>query len=171
MSDTRETHQRMGWLPSLRSRWWTVLLGFSLMLNLAVVGVMAGGFWAGRGGERLAGVSYVQLIPRNFFRDLPSDRRQQLMQIVRDNREDLRNLRATSEGVSVKLADALEKPTFSIEDVQRTVAEFSTGTQSLAARGGDVVVKIVSQLTPEERKLLAEAIRNRADRGRRKKRD
>jgi uncharacterized membrane protein len=171
MSNTREPRQRMGWLPTLRSRWWTLLLGLSLMLNLAVVGVMAGGFWAGRGAERLAGVSYVQLIPRSFFRDLPSDRRQQLMQIVRDNREDLRNLRAASEEVSVKLADALDKPTFLLEDVTKTVTEFSTGTQSLAARGGDVVVKIVSQLTPEERKLLADAIRQRADRGHRRKRD
>jgi uncharacterized membrane protein len=171
MSDMTEQRGALRWLPALHSRWWTALLGLSLMLNLAIIGAVAGGFWAGRGAERLAGVSYVQLIPRNFFHDLPGERRKQLMQIVRDNRDELRNLRQASESVSLSLAEALEKPDFAIADVQKTVSEFSTGTQSLAARGGDVVVKIVSQLTPEERKLLASAIRERAARGERRKRE
>jgi uncharacterized membrane protein len=169
MTDTTDGKPRFDWLPQLKSRWWTALLGLSLMLNLAVAGMVAGGFAYGGRAERLAGASYVQLIPRSFFRELPDERRAQLMQIVRDNRDDLRNLRAASEGAGLKLAEVLEKPTFALADVQQTVAEFSTGTKSLAARGGDVVVKIVGELTPEERKLLAAAIRARDARGRRRK--
>jgi uncharacterized membrane protein len=119
----------------------------------------------------LAGVSYIQLIPRNFFRELPQERRQQLMQIVRDNRDALRELRETSEASSLKLADALEQSSFSIDDVQKTVSAFTTGTESLAAKGGDVVVKIVSQLTPDERKILAQTIRAREARGNKRKKN
>lgn len=171
MTDTNETKPTRTWLPQLRSKWWTALLGLSLMVNLLVGGVLLGGFFGKHRMERMAGVSYVQLIPRNFFRELPQERRQQLMQIVRDNREALRELRNTSEASSLKLADALEQPSFSIEDVQKTVSAFTTGTESLAAKGGDVVVKIVAQLTPEERKILAQTIREREARGNRRKRN
>jgi uncharacterized membrane protein len=169
MTDLNETKPTRTWLPQLRSKWWTALLGLSLMANLLVGGVLLGGFFGKHRMERLAGVSYVQLIPRNFFRELPQDRRQQLMQIVRDNRDALRDLRDTSEASSLKLADALEQPSFSIEEVQKTVSAFTTGTESLAAKGGDVVVKIVSQLTPEERKILAQTIRQREARSKRRK--
>jgi uncharacterized membrane protein len=171
MTNVNETKSAKSWLPQLRSKWWAALLGLSLMANLLVGGVLLGGIFGKHRMERLAGVSYVQLIPRNFFRDLPSERRQQLMQIVRDNRDALRELRETSEASSLKLADVLEQPTFSIDEVQKTVSAFTTGTESLAAKGGDVVVKIVSQLTPEERKMLAQSIRDRESRGNRRKRN
>jgi hypothetical protein len=93
------------------------------------------------------------------------------MQIVRDNRDELRNLREASEGASLKLADVLDKENFSIDEVRQTVTAFSTGTESLAARGGEVVVKIVSQLTPEERKRLATAIRDRDAKGNKRKKN
>jgi uncharacterized membrane protein len=152
------------WVPRLRSRWWTLLLGLSLMANFLVGGILLGGAFGPHRAERLAGVSYVQLIPRKFFRDLSRERRNELMQIVKESREDLRGLRNQFEGSALKLADVLEKDSATIEDVRQTVSAFSTGTESLAARGGEVVVRIVSQLTPQERKLLAQALRER-DRG------
>ena len=171
MSDVKPNADRMNWLPRLRSRWWTVILGVSLMLNLMIGGIVAGARFGGGPGDRMMGASYVQLIPRKFFRDISDERRNALMQIVRDNRDELRNLRDASEGSSLKLADVLDKENFSIDEVRQTVTAFSTGTESLAARGGEVVVKIVSQLTPEERKLLAAAIRDRDAKGKRRKKD
>jgi uncharacterized membrane protein len=171
MTELNETKPARTWLPQLKSKWWTALLGVSLMANLLVGGMMVGGFFGKHRMERLAGVSYIQLIPRNFFRELPHDRRQQLMQIVKDNRDTLRDLRENSEASGLKLAEALEQPTFSIEDVKKTVSGFTTGTESLAARGGDVVVQIVAQLTPEERKVLAQVIRERDTRGNRRKKN
>jgi uncharacterized membrane protein len=171
MTELNETRPARTWLPQLKSKWWTALLGLSLMANLLVGGVMLGGFFGKHRMERLAGVSYIQLIPRNFFRELPKERRQQLMQIVKDNRDTLRDLRENSEASGLKLAEALEQPTFSIEDVKKTVLAFTTGTESLAARGGDVVVQIVAQLTPEERKVLAQTIRERDTRGIRRKKN
>jgi hypothetical protein len=77
-------------------------------------------------------------------------------------------LRDASEASSVKLAEVLEQDAFNIEGVKTAVASFTTGTGSLAARGGDVVVKIVAQLTPDERKALAKTIRQRAERSNKK---
>jgi hypothetical protein len=55
-----------------------------------------------------------------------------------------------------------------LDDVRKTVTDFSTGTESLAAKGGDIVMQIVTELTPDERKQLAAAIRARDARGKRK---
>ena len=48
---------------------------------------------------------------------------------------------------------------------------FTTGSESLAAGGGTVVMEIISKLSPEERKLLAVSIRDRAARADGRKRN
>jgi uncharacterized membrane protein len=169
MSIENPTPAKSSWLPQLRSRWWTLLLGFSLMLNLLIGGVIFGDRFGNGRMERLTGASYVQLIPRSFFRELSHARRKELLQIVHESREDLRGLRSQYEGSSLKLAEVLEKDNFTQDELRQTVTAFSTGTESLAARGGEVVVKIVAQLTPEERKLLAQAIRKRDDAGKKRR--
>jgi uncharacterized membrane protein len=169
MTIDSETPVKQSWLPTLKSRWWTAVLGLSLMLNLLVCGILLGGFFGQQRGERLNGISYVQLMPRNFFRNLSGERRKELMQVVRTSREDLRALRVASQANSMKLAEVLEKDAFSIDEVRQTVTAFATGTESLAARGGEVVVQIVEKLTPEERKALAAAIRVRDARAKRQK--
>jgi uncharacterized membrane protein len=171
MSDETTINQSKSWLPQLRSRWWTLLLGLSLMLNLLVGGMLFGSRFGEMRDIRLSGASYVQLIPRSFFRELSNDRRKELMKIVRDNRDDLRGLRQQYEGSSLKLAEVLEKETFSQDELRQSVLAFTTGTESLAARGGDVVIEIVVRLTPGERKLLAQAIRKRDEAGRKRRRD
>jgi uncharacterized membrane protein len=171
MTIENQTPVKKSWLPQLQSRWWTALLGLSLMLNLAVGGLIFGDRMGNARMERLSGASYVQLIPRSFFRELSRERRQELMQIVKDSREDLRGLRSQYEGTSLKLAEALEKDVFAPEEVQQAVTAFSTGTESLAAKGGDVVIEIVSQLTPDERKLLAQAIRKRDEAGKKRRKN
>jgi uncharacterized membrane protein len=157
-----EAGSTRSYLPVLRSRWWTVLLGISLMLNLLVGGLILGNLAVHGPRERLMGASYVQLIPRRFFRDLPYERRRELMEIVRQNRPNLRELRRANEQVSLKLADVLSAASFDEAAVAQVINEFSTGSESLAARGGSVALDIVRRLTPEERALLAAAIRDRA---------
>jgi uncharacterized membrane protein len=154
-------------LPQLRSRWWSALLIASLMLNLLVGGIVIGNFATNGPPDRLMGASYVQLIPRRFFQELPRERRRELMEIVRNNRADLRELRKASEDSALKLADALEKDAYTEADALAVISTFSTGSESLAAKGGAVVLDIIRKLTPEERKQLATSIR---ERGARKKR-
>lgn len=173
MSDTQPTTQgadtsapvKRHWLPQLRSRWWTLLLGVSLMANLLVIGLAVGVGLDGGRAERIMGASYIQLIPRDFLRQLPRQRRDELMGVVHDRLHELRGLRATSQNSPLKLADALEKPGATDADIRAAVDSFTTGSGSLAAGGAAVVMEIVGRLTPDERLLLAEAIRERARRG------
>jgi Spy/CpxP family protein refolding chaperone len=155
----RETMGRF--LPSLRSRWWTLLLGVSLMFNLLVLGVIGGHFAKRDGGDRLVGASYVQLIPRQFLRELSHARRREVMEIVKSYRPDLRELKLASEETAVALAFAVEQENYDPAAIKAVVDGFSTKSSALASKGGDVVLKIMALFTPEERKQLANAIRNR----------
>jgi Heavy-metal resistance len=153
---------RRPWLPQLRSRWWTLLLGLSLMVNLLIFGLIAGqGFDRGPVG-RIMGASYVQLIPRRFLSDLPHERRKELMAIVKKRGQELRGLRQNSFEAPLKLAEVLEKDNATAEEVKAAIDVFTVGSGSLAASGGAVVNEIVSQLTVAEKKSLAAAIRERA---------
>lgn len=161
--------ERKNWLPQLRSRWWTALLGLSLMLNLLIAGMYLGFGFSGNSADRIVRSSYVQMIPRKFLADLPRERRRELMRIVRSRAQDLRALRENSDASPLKLAAALEKETVDPVEIRAAVDAFTTGSESLAAAGGEIVMEIVGKLTPEERKLLAAAIRDRAERQTRRK--
>ena len=99
-------------LPPLRSRLWTLVLGLSLMLNLLVFGVVAGHFAKRENTDRLVGASYVQLIPRQFLRELSRERRREVMEIVKSYRPDLRALRLASEETASALAAAIDQETY-----------------------------------------------------------
>ncbi len=167
MTDNLQQEPKAGFarfIPRLSSRWWTGLLVASLMFNLLVGGIALGRYYTFGPPDRLMGASYVQLIPRNFFRELPRNRRQELMEIVRGNRGDLRELRKASEESAGKLADVLEKDAYTEAEAIAVINAFSTGSESLAAKGGAVVLDIIRKLSPEERKLLAASIRQRGKR-------
>ncbi len=159
------------WLPQLRSRWWSLLLGLSLMANLLVIGLAVGAGLGGGRHERLEGASYIQLVPRNFLRSLPRERRAELMAVVHERQHQLRELRANSQASPLKLADALDKEGSTDADIKAAVDAFATGSGSLAAGGAAVVMEIVGKLTPDERKALATSIRERAERSNRRRKD
>jgi Spy/CpxP family protein refolding chaperone len=147
---------------SKRSKWWQVLLIASLALNLLIGGAVATR-WATHGGpDRMMGASYIQLIPRRFFADMPRERRKVLLDIMRKYRDDFRGDREASEQAAVKLADAIVAEPYDVEKVKLVVGDFSSQNGKLAARGGDAALEILSVLTPEERQSLAAAIRDRA---------
>jgi hypothetical protein len=152
------------YLPQLRSRWWTLLLILSLMANFLVVGLALGFRFEGGRPERMMGASYIQLVPRDFLRQLPRERRAELMGVVHGKLHQLRELRATSQASPLLLADALDNPNATDADIKAAVDAFTTGSGSLAAGGGAVVLDMVAKLTPDERKLLAQSIRDRAAR-------
>jgi uncharacterized membrane protein len=171
MTEPNLTNPKRRWLPQLRSRWWTLLLGLSLMANLLIAGFALGIGMRGGPVDRLMGASYIQLIPRSFLRELPGNRRHELMKIVRDRSASLRELRENSQSSPLELAAVLENPAATAADIKSAIDVFTTGSESLAAGGGEVVMEIVGKLTAEERKLLANAIRERADRSIRRKRN
>lgn len=159
MSDTsvKSWHR---FIPQLRSRWWTALLGLSLMANLLIAGLVLGSRY--RGDDRIMGANAVQIFPRSFLGDLPRDRRNELMGVVRRDMRGLREMREGSSEEILKLADALEQDSGDLSLIRPAIAGYATGPDSLAARTVKLVTGVIEKMTPEERKSLAAAIRERA---------
>ena len=149
-------------VPILKSKWWTALLVLSLMANLVIAGAIGGRFAGGHGFGEGKGSNFVQLIPRKFLDDLDGPRRHDLMQMLRDNRDEFKQMRASANAAALELATALENPIYDSASVQAVIEKFSTGRESLAAKGAAVVTDIIAKLSPEERKNLAAAIRDRS---------
>ncbi|MEQ1521071.1 MAG: periplasmic heavy metal sensor [Aestuariivirga sp.] len=168
MSDDGTTAKSRYW-PAQGSRWWSALLIASLALNLFIVGAIATRFFTHGGPQRFVGASYTQLIPRGFFAEMPRDRRKVLLDILKQYRKDFHAEREGTEAVAAKLADALVSEPYDVEKVKLVVSEFSGQTGKLAARGGDAALDIIGRLSPDERKILAEAIRDRANRNKDRK--
>lgn len=162
------TVSKFRYLPARGSRWWTALLVGSLAINLLIGGAVAARYFTSEKHERFAGASYTQLIPRGFFSEIPRERRQVLLDILKQYRKDFRNDRDAFEAAAGKLADALEVEPYDVEKVKLVINEFASQAGKLAARGGDAALEILAQLSPEERKTLAGAIRNRANKGKKK---
>ena len=168
MSDDGTTAKSRYW-PAQGSRWWSALLIASLALNLFIVGAIATRFFTHGGPQRFVGASYTQLIPRGFFAEMPRDRRKVLLDILKQYRKDFHAEREGTEAVAAKLADALVSEPYDVEKVKLVVSEFSGQTGKLAARGGDAALDIIGRLSPDERKILADAIRDRANRNKDRK--
>jgi len=161
MSDDGTPKKSRYW-PAQGSRWRSALLIASLALNLFIGGAIATRFFTHGGPERFIGAGYTQLIPRGFFAEMPRDRRKVLLDILKRYRKDFRAEREGTESVAAKLADALVTEPYDVEKVKLVVSEFADQSGKLAARGGDAALDIIGRLSPEERKVLAEAIRDRA---------
>ena len=168
MSDDATTAKSRYW-PAEGSRWWSALLIASLALNLFIGAAIATRFYTHGGPQRFIGASYTQLIPRGFFAEMPRDRRRVLLDILRQYRKDFHAEREGTEAVAAKLADALVTEPYDVEKVKLVVSEFAGQSGKLAARGGDAALDIIGRLSPDERKILAEAIRDRASRSKDRK--
>ncbi len=150
------------YVPQLRSRWWTALLGLSLMANLLIAGLVLGNRY--NADERIIGANAVQIFPRSFLRDMPRDRRFELMGVVRRDMRGLRDMRDGSSEQILNLADALEKDPGDLSLIRPAVESYATGPDSLASKTVTLVTGVIAKMTPEERKSLAAAIRERASR-------
>jgi uncharacterized membrane protein len=145
------------------------LLIASLAINLFVAGAVATRVLWHQRPERFIGASYAQLVPRRFFAEIPSERRRVLLDVLKQYRKDFQSDREGTEAAASKLADALQTEPYDVEKVKLVVNEFAGETGKLANRGGNAALDIIALLSPAERKILADAIRERASRGKGKK--
>jgi hypothetical protein len=149
-------------VPRLKSPWWTVLLGLSLMANLAVGGMSLGYRYGGGSEPRMAAVGVAQLVPRSFLWELPRERRRELARLVNSGLREMGGSRAIASAQALRFADVIEKSDLSAQELQAAINTFATGSDSLAAKSALLAQQVLSKLTPEERAKLAKAIRERA---------
>ena len=156
------TPPRGRFIPELRSPWWTVLLGLSLMANLVIGGAAIGARMKGGGWQMALMENRAQLLPRKFFAELPHDRRRELMDMFKAKKDQFAQSREAADAVTLKFADLLEQPDFDQIKIKAVIDDYTSGATSFATQAGSVILDIVAKLTPDERKDLAVDIRERA---------
>lgn len=145
--------------------WLLVALIASLALNLLVAGAAAARWYMGPPPERYARLTQAQLIPRYFFRDLDRSRRVELLQVFKGQDKAIREGRQAVKAQVVALADALEADPYDPAQVKAAVEGFTAKSEALFNTGADAALAVIDKLTPEERKLMAQRLRDRESRG------
>jgi hypothetical protein len=111
-------------------------------------------------------LTQTQLIPRRFFSELDRDRRMELLAVFRANDKQIRDGRRAVKARVVELADALEAEPYDAARARAAVEGFTANSEALFGMGSGTALTLIDMLTPAERKLMAQNLRTRDDRGR-----
>ena len=144
--------------------WTMFLLVASLAVNLVVAGAVGMRYFYPERLERWSGASFTQLLPRRFLSDLPQERRREFLDLLKSRRDAFRQSRAGMREVALRFAEALERNPYDEAKVTAAVQDFTKLSNDMVDSGTLVTVQIVQKLTPEERLLLAQAVRDRVER-------
>ena len=158
MTDQQAPRSKFSWLPDTSHGIWRLCLLASLMLNIGIAGLLIGHVFNRNPMDRQGVANYNQFVPHKFFGDLPKDRRVELATAFRNNRPDFDKLRAQMGAHAEEIAAALADPNYDAAKINKLIDGFTTGPDSLAAKGGAVLKDFYAKLTPEERALLAKEI-------------
>ena len=150
---------KRGWL------WGIVLV--SLALNLFLGGLVAGRWLGGghpHGGFRSANPTDIVMPfnPRHFIRSLPDERRKEIIKLLKGRTGDVRRAFQAVGEQRMEIIAALEAEPF---DAARLDAAFTDTRGRFDVAVGTihgVILSLVADLTPDERKLMADAIRDKA---------
>ena len=148
----------MNWF---KTNWKSVLLVLSLSLNVLIFAGMATHALRDGHRPRIQATAWSQLLPRDFFVDLPETRRKQLLGSLRDYSGVFRDGRAGLRQNAAQVADALEADPFDPEKLDQALREFSKRGGDLISEGSQAAQDIFNSLSPDERKQLAKSIRKR----------
>ncbi len=147
--------------------WWNLALIASLALNLLFAGAIATRFFFNEGRiERMAGTSYLHLIPRKFLATLDKERREELLGLLKSHREQYRSGQKATRASAENLAAVLEN--YDEARLRAVLGEFNKNSTDMIAISSTAATDFISRLTPEQRASLATHIRARARGGRKK---
>ena len=138
-----------------RFRWLVAALVVSLLVNLVLVGFMAGRFSAGQRPhfDPMMGIR----APTRF---LAEERREELKPVIRQFREALPSLRHLR-GTQRVLYDAITADPFEREPLEEALASFRSNLLAGQQTGHAAFVNLVEALTPEERARMLKSMRAR----------
>ncbi len=162
MTDIKTDNARKSWLPDTSNGLWRLCLLASLMINVIILGILLGQHYRNNTIDRPGAANYMQFVPRRFFAELPAERRKELGQVFRASKVDLEQARLQSIGNAEKVAAELVKPDFDASHIAALIDSFTTGPDSVAAKGGTVLKDFYAKLSPMERVLLAKTIEDRS---------
>ncbi len=140
-----------------RFRWLVAVLAVSLIVNLVLIGFMAGRFSAGSMHRPPFDPMMGIRAPTRF---LSEERREELKPVIRQFREAVPSLRRLR-GTQRALYDALTADPFERQPLEATLARFRSNLLAGQEAGHAAFVNLVESLTPEERARMLEGIRAR----------
>ena len=164
MTDAKAPIPKKSWLPDTSHGLWRLCLLASLMINVIILGVLLGQHYRSNPMDRPGAANYMQYVPQRFFAELPRERRRELGLAFRASKVDLEKARLLSTGNAEKIAAELVKSDFDASRIAALIDSFTTGPESVAAKGGTVLKDFYAKLSPDERALLAKAIEDRSQR-------
>jgi uncharacterized membrane protein len=162
MADQADTSKR-SWF-STWPHWTMFLLVASLAVNLLIAGAAGMRYFYPERLERWSGASFTQLLPRRFLTDLPADRRREFLDLLRSRREVFRESRSGMRDAALRFAAALERDPYDEAEVTAAIGDFTKLSTQMVDSGTLATLQIVQKLTPQERSLLAQHVRERVER-------
>ena len=142
----------------MSNKWLIGLLVVSVAVNLALVGFLAGrmssGFRPPIGMEMAIG------IPR-LLRELPDDRRQEILSASSFDRRQLRPALRAVRTAQQDIDKALVVEPFDPTELEQAFERFRETLDQTQLQSHRSMIEVVSKLTAEERSLLAKSLRQR----------
>lgn len=140
--------------PAPRRNWAHWLLLGSVGLNLVAAGFIGGAFMKGPPPPDPGPGPALW----HFARSLPDPYRRDLGEALRATRKDWIGPREEMEGVSHKLAAALEADPYDPGAVQKLFQEQTDLATRLSLRGADLLMAQIERMTPADRAAYAEQL-------------
>ena len=97
------------WLPDTSHRLWRLLLVASLMINLAILGVLLGQHYRSNPMDRPGVANYMQFVPQRFFAELPRERRRELRFVADGDAINLAIAQGTEDDADEEWSDAVAR--------------------------------------------------------------
>ena len=143
----------------------------SLFLNVVLLTAIALGAWKvaqWRDGPRMAG----PWMPRQIEEILPADSRAKVRDIRKSRQTEMRTLFRSARDARDAFRDAIEVEPFDAAVLRTALGRVREADNAIATAAGDMMIEIASVLTPEERRLVRDKVREMGPRhGKDKRRD
>jgi uncharacterized membrane protein len=143
------------------SRTRTTLMVMSLCLNVGLIVLIL--VWIGRVGPSLIGGSGV-MAPAQIARVLPDAGRQKVQGIMAEHRDALRERRRAARAARLEVFGVFTAPTYVAGDLARALDQVRAADASLEEESVAQQRDVINSLTPDERKLIADRVRERRGR-------
>ena len=140
-----------------RFRWLALALAISLILNLILVGFLAGRFSAGTFHRSLFDPAMGMRASARFLSEERQTELKPLFQEFRAAAPSLRRLRGTHRA----LAEAITAEPFERDTLERVLADFRNNLLTSQEAGHTAFINLVDGLTPDERRQFIDQIRKR----------
>jgi uncharacterized membrane protein len=140
----------------------SLLLVLSLVLNVFVIGAIAGGSFMhdqfGFGKSKLQHAPPIRsfMNPRQLVEGTSPETRQKLMKVAR---KDLREIRPELDAVHKarrEIHDLMTAEILNPAEFQQAIARLAEAEKSAQIASGETLIKMLGVLTPKERKEMAE---------------